>query len=236
MSYEPNAHPAQITVLRHLLFTPSASFAEVQKTTAMTSDHFNFHIKKLVDEGYVEKSGIRYSLSSKGKEYANRMDTDENEIEKQPKISAVIIVERTPPTGEREFLFQQRLKNPYFGFWGLPQGKMRWGETVGETAQRELLEETGLTGTPEHRLLYHVRDYDEQTKRLLEDKLFLCTYTSTVNGILTEEFEGGCNAWMTATEFQQQSERFTNVDDIMQLIASGVTFAEREFYYSESEY
>lgn len=236
MSYEPNAHPAQITVLRYLLFTPSASFAEIQKTTDMTSDHFNFHIKKLVDEGYVEKSGIRYSLSSKGKEYANRMDTDENEIEKQPKVSAVIIVERASSAGEREFLFQQRLKNPYFGFWGLPQGKMRWGETVAETAQRELLEETGLIGTPDHRLLYHVRDYSKDGGRLLEDKLFLCTYATATTGELTKEFEGGRNRWMTMLEFQDQAERFVNVDDIMQLLESGETFAERQFHYSESEY
>jgi 8-oxo-dGTP diphosphatase len=46
MSYEPNAHKTQVAILRHLLFVPSASFAELQKTTELSSDHFNFHIKK----------------------------------------------------------------------------------------------------------------------------------------------------------------------------------------------
>lgn len=236
MSYEPSAHQAQIAILRFLLFTPDGGFAELQKETDLTSDHATFHIKKLISEGYVEKRLQRYVLSVKGKEYANRLDTDENEIEKQPKISAVILVERLNESGEVEYLFQQRLKNPYFGFWGLPQGKMRWGETVVETAQRELKEETGLDGDLRHRLLYHVHDYDRLTGRLLEDKLFLCATGTVVGGMLTAEFEGGKNEWMTAATFKEQARRFVNVDDIMQLIADGTTFAEREFHYSESEY
>lgn len=118
MSYEPQAHETQVVILRHLLFARGASFAAIQKETNLTSDHFNFHIKKLVEEGYVEKKDGDYRLTNKGKEYANRMDTDENEIEKQPKISIAITLERKGPSGEREFLFQQRKKNPYYDFWG----------------------------------------------------------------------------------------------------------------------
>ena len=45
MSYEATIHETQIAILRHLLFSPSAGFAELQKDTDLTSDHFNFHIK-----------------------------------------------------------------------------------------------------------------------------------------------------------------------------------------------
>ena len=55
MSYEPDAHSVQVTILRHLLFKPHATFSELQKSTDLTSDHFNFHIKKLIEEGFVEK-------------------------------------------------------------------------------------------------------------------------------------------------------------------------------------
>ena len=55
MSYEPTIHETQILILRHLLFVPDAGFAQLQKDTRLTSDHFNFHIKKLVDVGYVTK-------------------------------------------------------------------------------------------------------------------------------------------------------------------------------------
>lgn len=236
MSYEPNAHPAQVAIMRHLLFTPQAGFAELQKMTHLTSDHFNFHIKKLLEEGYVEKGEGHYKLSRKGKEYANRMDTDENEIEKQPKVSVVIILERKNAQGEREFLYQQRKKNPYFDFWGRLGGKMRWGESVTEAAKRELFEESGLTAELEFKLLYHKRDFDKASGRLLEDKLFFCAYGTEYSGKLTERFEGGVNRWMTQDEFSRQPKRFTSVDDMTAAADAGVPFLEREFYYDESEY
>lgn len=236
MSYEPSAHPTQAVILRHLLFSVAAGFADIQRATELTSDHFNFHIKKLVEEGYVEKCEKAYRLTRKGKEYANRMDTDENEIEKQPKISIAITLERRGANGEREFLFQQRKKNPYFDFWGRVGGKMRWGETVIEAATRELKEETGLEADLEYRLMYHKRDFDKRTGKLLEDKIFLCVYADTHRGTLLDSFEGGINRWMTNEEFHQQPKRFVSVDDFQDLIDHGKTFAEREFYYDESEY
>lgn len=236
MSYEPDAHPAQVAIMRQLLFVPSASFADLQKTTGMTSDHATFHIKKLVGEGYVTKDDTQYKLSRQGKEYANRMDTDENEIEKQPKVSIVVTLERQSEAGEREFLYQQRLKNPYYGFWGRLGGKMRWGETIIEAAERELLEETGLTADFEYKLLYHKRDFDKKSGKLLEDKIFLCVYATEFKGELMERFEGGYNRWMTQAEFHQQDKRFESVDEFMDLMDRGETFAEREFHYDESEY
>lgn len=236
MSYEPNAHIAQVTILRHLLFTPQAGFTELQKATELTSDHFNFHIKKLIDEGYVNKSEKHYKLTHKGKEYANRMDTDENEIEKQPKVSVAITLERKNEKGEREFLFQQRKKNPYFDFWGRMGGKVRWGESVIEAADRELEEETGLKAEFEYKLLYHKRDFNKATGKLLEDKIFLCVYATEFSGELIESFEGGINRWMTHEEFRTMPKRFESVDEFVELMDRGETFAEREFYYDESEY
>jgi 8-oxo-dGTP diphosphatase len=236
MSYEPNTHTAQVAILRYLLFKPQAAFSELQKATNLTSDHFNFHVKKLVDEGYVEKNEKQYKLTNKGKEYSNRMDTDENEIEKQPKVSVAITLERQNSKGEREFLFQQRKKNPYFDFWGRMGGKVRWGESVIEAAERELMEETGLEAELEYKLLYHKRDFSKTTGKLLEDKMFFCVYATKFSGELIEAFEGGVNRWMTVEEFHGMSKRFNSVDEFMELMDKGETFAEREFYYDESEY
>lgn len=234
MSYEADAHKAQVAILRHLLFVTRAGFADLQKETSLTSDHFNFHIKKLVVAGYVDKSPDGYGLTPKGKEYANRMDTDEHEIEKQPKVSVALIIERQH-AGRREFLFQQRLKQPYYGFWGRLGGKVRWGESLEEAASRELLEETGLRATFIYRMLYHKRDYTTEGE-LLEDKMFLIMHTDTVHGELVERFEGGYNKWMTQEEFLQTEKRFESAHEFVELIDKGVSFHERDFTYAREEY
>ena len=113
---------------------------------------------------------------------------------------------------------------------------MRWGETVIEAADRELFEETGMKAKFQYKLLYHKRDFDAQSKELLEDKIFLCVYATEFSGDLIERFEGGYNQWMTQEEFHRQGKRFESVDEFMDLMDQGVTFAEREFFYDESEY
>jgi predicted transcriptional regulator len=65
-------HPVQGDILRVLLYTPDASFTELNGGT-LSSDHFTFHIKRLVEIGLVEKtSDARYRLTATGKEHANR--------------------------------------------------------------------------------------------------------------------------------------------------------------------
>ena len=160
MSLEETVHDAQIKILRELLFLPTAHFAALQRATGLDSDHVKFHIKRLVALGYVTKTADGYMLSIKGKEYANKLDTDAGVIERQPKVAVLLVIERQHHN-EKQYLLQQRLKHPYYGFWGAPTGKVRWAESVVEAAARELAEETGLRGTFVHRGVYH-----EQMKSL----------------------------------------------------------------------
>lgn len=234
MSYEADAHEAQMKILRQLLLSPSANFATLQKTTDLTSDHFNFHIKKLVDEGYVEKKDDgHYVLSRVGKEYANRMDTDDNVIEKQPKISVALIVENS----EGKFLAQERLKQPYYGFWGRLTGKIRWGETMLEAAARELMEEAGLTADLRVGGFYHKMDYDKDSGDLLEDKIFVLVHGTNPQGELIVEDEGHRNEWLSHEEFAKKEKAFQSVPEITAL-ATGETigYYEKKYEYGTDEY
>lgn len=233
MSIEAQLHSAQTVILRELLFHPSVKFAGLQKMTGMESDHFTFHLQKLVDLGLVEKlsRGV-YALTQKGKEYANKLDTDNNTIERQPKVAVILVAEREH-NGKQQFIFQERLKQPYYGFWGCPTGKVRWGETISETAARELMEETGLTA--EHRVagVYHELVYAQETGEQLEDKIFFVVHCTNPKGTLVKEFEGGHNEWMTREEALKQPKIFTSFDIEIDIVSSDEVFVDRRVEYTK---
>ncbi len=201
MSIDKQLHPAHVAILHVLLFRPDARFAELQKASELSSDHFNFYLKQLLDEKFVSKNDAgAYHLSQKGKEFANRFDTDERKVERQPKVAVCLMIRRD----DGKQLLQQRLKQPFYGYWGRPTGKIRWGETILEAAARELMEETGLEADLEFEEVYHKMDFNKETSELLEDKIFFTIAATNTRGTLIEEFEGGRNAWMTQEEYNAQ--------------------------------
>lgn len=234
MSHEIKIHDAQTAILRELLFHPQANFSTLQKKTGMTSDHFNFHVQKLVELGLVEKiTRGEYALTSKGKEHANKLDTDNNTIERQPKVAVLMVIEKQEG-GQTFYLFQERLKQPYFGFWCCPTGKVRWGETIIEAAERELMEETGLSADFRLAGTYHELVYEKASGDQLEDKIFFVVHCTNVKGKLITKFEGGRNAWMTRAQARKQEKIFSSFDLEIDMVTGGKTFIElREEYTKE---
>lgn len=237
MGLEIQVHGAQISILRELLFVRSAGFAQLQKPTGLTSDHFNFHVRRLSEVGLVEKMAKgQYRLTPRGKEFANKLDTDERTVERQPKVAVILAAERESK-GIKEYLFQERLKNPYFGYWGFPSGKVRWGETILETAARELKEETGLSGDLALMGQYHEHTYMQGTGELLEDKIFHVVRAFNTTGSLVEEFEGGRNVWLSADEIAGYDKKYTSFSTEFEM-AQGNTpsFVHEIHEYSPEEF
>jgi ADP-ribose pyrophosphatase YjhB (NUDIX family) len=229
MPYEAKIHEAQTSILRELLFRLSAGYAELQKPTGLSSDHFNFHISRLVEIGYVEKLGRgKYCLTARGKEYSNKLDTDEKTIERQPKCAVILGIHK-----DNEWLFQERLKHPYYGFWGFPSGKIRWGETILETAARELKEETGLEAKCTYKGVYHEQVDQAETGESLEDKIFHIIHCSEVKGNLLTRFEGGINAWMTPETARKKSKIFDSFDFEFDVVSGKTAFIERRTTYTK---
>lgn len=227
-SYDATAHAAQMSILRELLLADSLNFSTLRKSTGLTSDHANFHIKKLVNDELVEhvpKTYGEYRLTRKGKEYANRMDTDQNIIEKQPKISVVLVVVNE----KGEHLQQERLKQPYYGYWGHPTGKIRWGETMIEAAERELLEETGLTADLTPLGFYHKLDYNE-AGGLLEDKYLCLIHGINPRGELIERSDGQRNVWLSDDEFSKKPKKFGGAIETTKFIVDDKVFLEEKRY------
>jgi len=237
MSHEARIHQAQTAILRELLFVDSAGFAALQKPTGLSSDHFKFHIARLVELAYVEKMAAgQYRLSARGKEYANKLDTDSNTIEKQPKSAVILVVEREAAGGGSQFVVQERRKHPFFGFWGFPSGKIRWGETILQTAARELMEETGLTATPRHMGIYHEQVVERESGQMLEDKIFHIIHCSAPEGQLKAEFDSGRNIWTTLEDARAREKRYNSFDIEVAIGLGQERFVEKLDSYSKEQF
>lgn len=230
MATQLELHPVQTGILKVLLFREYARFSDLN-AEKIPSDHFNFHVKKLLDENLIEKTddGL-YKLTVKGKEFANRFDADSATmaIERQAKLGALVICSKTE-NGVPKYLIQQRLKQPYYGYYGFITGKIKWGETIEETAQRELAEESGLSGTPKLAYIRHKMDY-AQTGDLLEDKFFFAQIVRDPTGVTKQEFDGGRNLWLTKQEIQNLPDLFPDVINAIELVERG------QFAFIEKKY
>ncbi|MEO6761858.1 MAG: NUDIX hydrolase [Candidatus Saccharimonadales bacterium] len=236
MSLDVKIHKAQTNILRELLFRPEAGFSALQKPTGLSSDHFNFHISRLVELCLVEKvSRGKYRLTTRGKEYANRLDTDNNTIERQPKTAVILGLTRNN-SSQTQYLFQQRLKNPYFGFWGLPSGKIRWGETIIEAAARECLEETGLSANFTVASVYHEHAREAESGIIVEDKIFFVIQGLNPTGKLKTDFEGGHNEWRSLDDVLKEPKKYITLAKEVKLLTTKSWLHEQTVNYSKREF
>lgn len=201
--------------MRQLLFTPEARFAELN-VTDLTSDHFTFHVQQLTEAGLIIKRETgKYALTNQGKEFTNRFDTDTKQVilEKQAKLGICLCCVKEEG-GQTYYALQQRLKQPYYGYWGFMTGKIKWGESVQETAHRELEEEMGLKADLELITIKHKIDTSPDGT-LLEDKYFFIFRGTNPQGTLIESFEGGKNAWMTRKEIEALPVVFHDLEETL---------------------
>ncbi len=209
----------QMQIIKELTFKPSSKFSDI-KPFKVTSDKFSYHLKVLQDLNLIEKfSSGEYSLTIEGKKFSGKIDTDKKQVEKQPKVSVLLIVKKFEKN-EYYLLIQTRLKEPFFGVKGFPTGKVHWGETIVETADRELFEESGLKSKFKHSYTLHEQVYDKATKEQVEDKLFfVCEGIYQSGEILNGE---GCeNSWILEKDLAITTPKYPNRDWKYEIYESG---------------
>lgn len=208
-------HYIQREILSKLLYTTSLKFNELKNIfEEIENSKFNFHLEQLKSANLVEKTEEGYKLTNLGKDYANRLDTGAKTFEKQAKISVFIIAHRNNAS---EFLMYTRLKHPFYGKQGFPSGKVRYGESIVEAAQRELMEECNLTGKPELIEIRHYRVFDNN-KNLLEDKFMYLVGIKDPQGELKGNNEGDYY-WVKDSDLNTViTNTFDDVKDIIRLV------------------
>lgn len=160
-------HFLQIQILSSLLFKVESTYSDL-KPKEIQNNLFNFHLKSVQKDKLVEKNknGL-YELTAQGKEIANRYEEETSRVKRQGKLSVIFCPVRNISSKDPEILIYTRKKHPFYGSQGSPSGKISYGEKVSEAARRELLEETGLVGTPELFRIEHHRVYSKLEGKLL---------------------------------------------------------------------
>ncbi|HSW92044.1 MAG TPA: NUDIX domain-containing protein [Candidatus Saccharimonadales bacterium] len=231
----PELHRVEILVLRTLRRSTSARFSELMKPTELKSDAFKFYVRRLRELGYISKDEDgNYSLTAVGKEFANNLDEDIAMIQKQPKVSILIIIPK--PKDKTRFLFQRRLRQPYYDFYGQLSGPVKWGEEIEVTAARELTKQTGLVGDCKVIGFYRQKDFDNTAELLLEDKLFSIVEAIVKDEVLENSWSGGYNEWMTLEEYMQKEKRFPATERVLAMRATNQTYASEMASYAPEEY
>ena len=224
-----NLNPTQLKILSALLFKPRARFRDLN-TEFSGTDLFSYHVRTLVQSGLIKKESSLYSLTAKGKIVAGGIDTSTKTMEKQPKIG-VLLIPIKQEGGKKKYLTQRRSKEPFYGYYGFIAGKMRLGETVEETAKRELMEEDGLTGKVDHSYVLHDLVYSRSTGELLDDKFLNIVVMTDLGGALLEETEEGVNKFIELKDFEHLSPKFWDLENMIKRSkAKNMRFQETKSY------
>src|SRR3972149_9901532 len=92
-------HYYQKAILKKLTVSKGIRFNSLI-IKGLESEHMNYHLKKLLAFGFVEKRKNLYFLTDQGKDYTNLLDDQVEIVEKQPKTSITIRgARKNPETG-----------------------------------------------------------------------------------------------------------------------------------------
>lgn len=171
-------------------------YAKLKPDAEIPNDLYNYHLRKLVSDGIVEKTSEGYTLSSTGKRHVADAHHTSDQSDRLFKYNVLLIVAREI-NGTLHILNQRRTAQPSYGIVGIPGGTILKSEPLLAGAARKLQQETGLVGTfqyigTERRIFY--RDSE-----LFSDVLFpICLCEDAAGEPGTTEF--GENFWVTIAD------------------------------------
>lgn len=181
-------HEVQKHMLKVLFTSTKARYSDL-KPKNVEGNLFTYHLKKLIIQGIIKVSpsqntdknteNKRYSLTSAGRQYADRFSLSAFKERIQPKIVTLIVLKNKSKekaksivgnVGENrhenkndnyEYLLYKRSKTPFINHIGFPYGKIHLEERIQDSANRELKEKTGLTAKLKHRGIAYITVHNE---------------------------------------------------------------------------
>lgn len=157
-------HILQQKIIASLIKQSSLRFSAL-RPEGIESNQFVYHLKSLMRDGLIKKSGNLYQLTAQGKQLVDKLSLKDFRPRVQPKIVTMIICKNN----KGEYLLQKRTKEPFHNLVSFPYGKLHLGETIQDAAQRELREKTHMIGKLGHAgdVYWLVRDNEDIITHML---------------------------------------------------------------------
>ncbi len=132
-------HHIQNSILTNLMTHKTRRFSEL-RPERVDSNLFQYHLQKLIRDGYVVKLEKGYTLSGPGLYYADRFSSMLRGEQPQPKIIVVNVIQNA----NAQVLLGRKPRQPFLGSYHLPAGKVHEAEDLAFAARRELFEKAKM--------------------------------------------------------------------------------------------
>lgn len=132
-------HYIQKHILDSLRNTQSVRYAKLNPDN-IESGHFRYHMKQLVQDGYVEQieRGL-YGLTGQGQKLVDKLSANKINPAAMPKIITYTLLKN-----DSNIILQKKPKQPYIDLLNMIGGKVHEGETTTQASIREVKEKTNL--------------------------------------------------------------------------------------------
>jgi ADP-ribose pyrophosphatase YjhB (NUDIX family) len=180
-------HPYERHMLSKLTLRREARYRDL-KPEGAESNLFAYHLKNILQQGFIRKGKTGYVLTAAGGRYVEKLSLASFKPRFQPKIVTVIICKNTAG----KYLVYTRKRQPLYGLKGFPYGKIHFGEKILAAAEREIKEKTGLSAPLVHKGDMYLTIH--QKGELLAYMLCHVFSGRNPNGSL-REYEYGESAW-----------------------------------------
>lgn len=208
-------HHIQRKILEKLLYAEALSYAAL-RPAGIESNHYAYHLDRLVKDGLIAKNDKQYTLSPLGLSTIDRLSHAKMTERIQPHI--VTIIDVTNEHGQT-VVFKRNFQ-PYIHRLSFPLGKTHIEESLMAAAERELAEKTGLQGVPlTQRGIVYLTSLRDGTR---VSKILCHVFQGTVTGsptVAATDSKRGETMWVDHTTLQRH-ELMPGFMAIKQLLAN----------------
>lgn len=113
------------------------------------SNLYQYHLARLIKQGFLKKTEQGYTLRSKGLNYAARHSIHLKKKRVQPVILTLLFI----TDNKGRLVLRQKQRQPFIGQYSLIMGKLHTNETLADSASREFFEKISEKECPKFEYL-----------------------------------------------------------------------------------